>query len=116
MNVKFYDLEMYGKTYKVYLRKGHYLSNNTIAVEIVAVDSDGFEEIFGSLTRNIACDYRLANDTMQFIDTNNLGNGIANWLVKNNIAKPTGRAWPSGHCIYLLYEFTKESLSGMRGM
>lgn len=116
MKVKFYELKMYDETYKVYLAKGKYTNNKTIAVEIIAVDSEGFEEPFASLTRNIPCDCGLANDTMQFIDTNNLGNGIINWLVKNNIAKPTGLAWPSGFCMYFLYEFTKESLAGMRDM
>lgn len=116
MSVKFYNLEMYGEKYKVYLSKGKYLNNNTIAVDIIVVDSDGFEEPFDSLTTNISCEYGLANDTTQFIDANNLGKDILNWLVKNNIAKPTGRAWPSGYCIYLLYEFTKEALAGMAKM
>lgn len=116
MKVKFYNLEMYGETYKVYLAKGNYPNNGTIAVEIIAVDSEGFEEPFASLTRNIPCDFGLANDTMQFIDTNNLGNDIIKWLAKNNITRPTGLAWPSGFCMYPLYEFTKEALAGMRDM
>lgn len=116
MKVKFYNLEMYGKTYVVYLSKGKYLNNKTIAVEIIAIDSDGREEPFASLTRNIPCEYGLANDTMQFIDTNNLGDDIINWLVKNNIAKFTGLGWPSGYVVYPLYEFTEESLAGMRNI
>lgn len=116
MKVKFYDLELYGKTYKVFLAKGNYSNNGTIAVEIISFDDDGFEEPFAALTRNIPCDYGLANDTMQFIDTNNLGNDIGNWLVKNNIARPTGLAWPSGYCLYLLYEFSNEALLGMRNI
>ena len=116
MKVKFYELKMYDETYKVYLAKGKYANNKTIAVEIIAVDSEGFEEPFASLTRNIPCDYGLANDTMQFIDTNNLGNGIINWLVKNNIARFTGLGLPSGYCMYPLYEFKKEALEGMGDM
>jgi hypothetical protein len=116
MKVKFYELEMYGETYKVYLAKGNYSNNGSIAVEIIAVDSEGFEEPFASLTRNIPCEYGLANDAMQFIDTNNLGDDIANWLVKNNIAKFTGLGWPSGYRMYPLYEFKNEALAGMRDM
>jgi hypothetical protein len=78
MKVKFYDLELHGKTYKVFLAKRNYSNNGTIAVDIISVDDNGIEAPFAVLTRNIPCDYGLANNTMQFIDTNNLGNDIGN--------------------------------------
>ena len=46
----------------------------------------------------------LQNDTMAFVDENNLP-GIGAWLKKHRIAKPLGFIQRSGFCSYELFSF-----------
>ena len=43
----------------------------------------------------------------QFIDTNNNGNNILDWLEENNFGKRTGRFGESGFCEYPEFDFYK---------
>ena len=113
-NVKVYELEFYGTKYNVVLAKGSYIVNDTLAVLMyISTPKGKIKEDFGDLTQNIGESTLLADDTRQFIDTNNLGNDIVKWLVKNKIAKKTDIVGFSGYCQYPMVEFTKEALDGM---
>lgn len=45
-----------------------------------------------------------------YVDTNNNGESIRNWIEKNRLGKPTGRLECSGFCVYPEYEFDLERL------
>ena len=39
-------------------------------------------------------------DNNAFVDTNNLGNEIVDWIIENDLGELTGRIGTSGYCIY----------------
>lgn len=110
---KTYELNMYGKTYKIALRKTTYRNNNTLAIAMVCIDKKGREEPFAMLTVNIDDSDVLANNTMAFIDTNNLSDEIVNWLVKNEIGTRMVYIGHSGFCSYPFFAFDEEVLANM---
>lgn len=112
--MKIYELTMYGETYKIALMKGTYSSNETLAVEMVVVNDKGeMVEPWNMLTVNIDSSNVLANDKRAFIDTNNNGEEIIQWLEENKIATSKGVYGQSGWCSYPLYEFNGQVLNEM---
>ena len=112
---KVYKLNFYGETYNIVLAKDTYANNGTLAVFMYCSTPKGkIKEPFGDLTTNIFDSDLFANDTdSQFVDTNNMGKAIIDWLVENNIATRTNIIGGSGWCEYPLVKFTKEALEGM---
>lgn len=100
------------KNRKIRLGKATYNSNNTLAVVMLYTNEWG-EEDEEVITTNIDDSDILADDTQAFVDTNNMGNGIVQWLVKNKIAIKTPFFGCSGYCKYPLMIFTKEALDNM---
>ena len=84
---------------EVCLRYETYRNNGTLAVEMDTVEDGDSRAV---ITVNLNCP--LQNDTMAFVDENNLP-GIGAWLKKNRIAKPLGYVQRSGFCTYELYSF-----------
>ena len=114
--MKIYELNFYGKKYHIVMQKGTYHSNGTLAIEMIEVSPKGrrIRDYFGMLTVNIADSDVMANDKRAFIDTNNNGEEIAQWLIDNKIAYPTGFIGFSGFCTYPLFEFDKSVLDEMK--
>ena len=52
-------------------------------------------------------DERLTDLNCFFVDTNNCGNWVTDFLEKNNIAVPTGEVGFSGYCVYPEYKLTE---------
>ena len=105
MEKKTYEIELYGRTWKLDLRKGKYMTNDDLAIE--AFSENG--ESFATLTVNLGWPLP---DNCAFIDTNN--NGWAEkFLIENKIAKRDGPCASSGYCSYPLFVFNKEVLAGM---
>lgn len=102
---------MYEQDFVVKLVKSTYRNNDTLYVGLVSISEEG-EEPFCALTVNIGeeWDINLASDTSQYIDTNNLGTEIVDWLVKNKIGEKTPFMGRSGYCSYPLMYFTKSAL------
>lgn len=112
--MKIYELEFYGKKYHIALQKGAYQSNGTLAVQMLEVTPKGkVKDYFGMLTVNIHDSDVMANDSMAFIDTNNNGIEIIQWLTKNNIATHTQLMGYSGFCAYPLFMFNESVLNEM---
>ncbi len=109
-----YELEMYGNTYDIILRRGSYSTNKTLAIAMICVDKSGFEEPYATLTVNIDDSDVLANKTRAFVDTNNLGEKILTWIVDNKLGKHTGYRGCSGFCSYPLVEFDENVIKNMR--
>lgn len=107
---KFYDLNTpLGTTEKVYLKKHEYLVDKTLAVSAICEN----EEPWTVVTVNIG--EKPLNEKCAFVKDYSENKGIANFLVENKIAKPTGRVFPSGFDPFIVmipeYEFDLSKLS-----
>ena len=111
--MKVYDYNAYGNNYKAFLEKGNYTSNGTLAIQMY-VEEEGFAMPWAMLTVNLTD--KGATKDKAYIDTNNLGIEILEWLEVNGIATNTGKIGFSGFCVYPLYQFNKEVLDTMETM
>lgn len=77
-------------------RLDRYAENNNLYVGMIT-HADGYPEPYSDLTVNLSvkCDENCA-----FIDTNNNGDRIVEWLITNKLATLTGRVRQSGFCVY----------------
>jgi len=114
--MKTYKLQKYGNTYEIALLKGAYGNNGTLAIEMYLVENGELTEPWNMLTVNIGDSDFMANETMAFVDTNNNGKDIIQWLVKNKIAKKTPFIGQSGFCTYPLVSFNSQLLQEMEEM
>lgn len=83
-----------------------YLENNNLYVGMIT-HRDGYPEPYADLTVNLSV--KCAEDCA-FIDTNNCGRSIFEWLVLNELATPTGRFQQSGFCVYPEMKFNMDKL------
>jgi hypothetical protein len=100
---------IFGKSIPVTFRKSTYLDYNNLYIGLVSWE-DGYPEPWGDLTVNLGIPLE---PNCSFIDTNNCGDGVIDWLIENNIGIPTGRAARSGFCIYPEIQFNKEFLENI---
>lgn len=84
------------KGQKVYLQKGEYRNNDTLAVLMFKEDG----ELYGNVTVNL--NHPLQSDTLAFLDENNLP-GIGKWITKKKLGIFMGVNARSGFCTYPLY-------------
>lgn len=99
-------LNAYEKEHKISFELATYAENGNLFVGLITHD-EGYPEPWGDLTVNLSVECK-ANRA--FIDTNNNGNEIINWLTTNNLGKLTGRMEMSGWCLYPEFEFDMNEL------
>lgn len=99
-------LNKYGTERPMSFTLDSYVDNGNLYVGLVTHE-EGYPEPWSDLTVNlgIKCKANCA-----FIDTNNNGDEIAGWLIRNRIAYPTGRMKASGFCVYPEFEFNMGTL------
>ena len=73
-----------------------YATNGATAVDLIWVSETGIEP-WNNLTINLD-GYPPKHHA--YIDTNNNGNEIVEWLISNHLAEPTGLFRQSGFCVY----------------
>lgn len=98
-------LNAWGKEHQITLDLSNYVDNNNLFVGLVCWEDIGkgeYPEPWSDLTVNlgIKCAPNCA-----FIDTNDNGKEIINWLIANKLGMPTGRVAQSGFCTYPEFEF-----------
>ena len=93
------------KTFPVWL-KVRYYSNGNLAIVLYYINGD-IIDIWTVVTANLGF---LCDKNCSYIDTNNNGEEIRDWLVQNKLATPTRRSDRSGYCTYPIYEFDPEVL------
>lgn len=99
-----------GKTYPVTLNFTKYTNNQTLAVQLIEAQApwSPFATITVNLPEsNFGVDLR-KDKKYAFVDTNN-NPWVEEFLLDNEIAKPTGITGQSGFCSYPLYEFNKDA-------
>lgn len=94
----------FGK-FNLTLRAEKYMNNDTLAVAADNVDDD---DVFGILTVNL--NHPLQDGTHAFVDTNNYGKAIMDFLRDNRIAKYAGTIAQNGFCTYPLFKFNLKTL------
>lgn len=100
---------MYFNGYEVELQKTEYMNNNRLAVQMNCFSNYG-KEPYGMLTVNLP-EEEISDEFCAFINFNTiycLPNEIEDFLVKNNIAIPTGNYAVSGYCLYPEFRFNME--------
>ena len=105
-------LERYGKKHPVSFEKANYAENKNLYVGLTTW-IEGWPEPWSNLTVNLSVK---CADNRAFIDTNNNGDDIIDWLVANDLGKPTGRERVSGWCIYPEFEFNMDKLNELCGV
>lgn len=103
-------IDRYGGAYQVSFTRSIYADNGNLAILMYTMDPEyGFLEPFATMTVNID----LLPEGYATIDTNNLGDGIVDWLTIQGIAEPTGDYLPSGFCVYPIVKFNEEWLASV---
>lgn len=103
--MKTFDLNKFGTVYPIQLNVSTYLDGN-LAITMT-VWKDNIPESWGVLTVNLQ---GIREKDCAFIDTNNNGNDILAWIIRNGLGIPTGRVQQSGFCTYPEFHFRPEVL------
>ena len=102
------NLKKYGKNHPMTFHLANYANNGSLYVGLVT-NEEGYPEPWSNLTVNLdrSC---LCKPNCAFIDTNNNGDEIIDWLEENGFGKETGRVEFSGWCCYPEFKFNMEVL------
>ena len=103
--MKIFDFEKDGTAYRMKLDIRTY-SNGNLALAMHIHTDDGWEP-WNILTVNLG--FLLEKDTA-YIDTNNNGESVLAWIIRNKLAVPTGKTARSGYCTYPQYRFRESAL------
>jgi hypothetical protein len=99
-------LKAYGKDHPISFELANYAENGNLFVGMIT-HNEGYPEPWGDLTVNLSVK---CTSNRAYIDTNNNGSEIINWLVQNNLGYATGRLMNSGWCTYTEFEFNMDNL------
>lgn len=99
-------LNMWGKTYQISFHLANYANNNNLYIGLILHGEDGLEP-WSDLTVNL--DSILPPDRA-YVDHNNNGKEIMEWLIDNELAFPTFATKISGFCEYLEFVFNMPEL------
>lgn len=88
-------------------RLSNYAENGNLYVGMIT-HADGYPEPYSDLTVNLSVK---CAENCAFIDINNNGDRIVEWLITNKLATLTGRIQPSGFCVYPEMKFDMVELA-----
>ena len=93
------------------LLRGQYVRGN---LALVLRDQDDLSP-YATLTVNLGTGDGL-EPYQAYVDTNNLGSDIIDWIEENEIGTPTGKRKKSGFCVYPLVEFNKTLVDSLESI
>ena len=96
----------WGKVHDISFRLATYSENGNLYVGMISHD-EGYAEPWSDLTVNLSVKCK---PNCAYIDTNNNGEEIIDWLCSYGLATETGMMKISGWCIYPQIEFNMEKL------
>lgn len=102
------NLKKYGKNHPMTFELNNYMDNGTLYVGLIT-NEEGYPEPWQNLTVNLDAS-RWCKPNCAYIDTNNNGDEIIDWLEKNGLGKATERIAASGWCFYPEFEFDMKAL------
>ena len=106
METKTLILKRWGVNHPMTFTKANYNNNNNLYVGLLT-NIEGYPEPWSDLTVNLGVE---CADNCAFIDVNNNGDDIIDWLCENNLGKLTGSIYMNGFCIYPEFEFNMDRL------
>lgn len=98
--------DLYFEEHKISFDIDKYSYTNNLYVGMICWDNE-YPEPWGDLTVNLDCE---CDENCSYIDTNDNGNDIVDWLIENNLGELTGRKESSGFCTYPEFRFNIEEL------
>jgi hypothetical protein len=104
-------LTAWGKEHEITLDISHYANNDNLYIGLVCWEDIGngeYPEPWSDLTVNL--DIR-CRPNCAFIDINDNGKEIIDWLMANKLGTPTGRVAHSGFCAYPEFEFNMNEVN-----
>lgn len=104
--MKTLTLHKYGKDHPLTFIVDSYLQNGNLYVGLITHE-EGYPEPWSNLTVNFGAKCK---ENCAFIDINNNGREIIDWLVENNLGSLTEYVMPSGFCEYPEFEFNMDVL------
>ena len=99
------------KNKKAYLAIDRYAEGDTLAVLLLVEDPESGEIMDDVITVNFAPEVFPSDEHCAFVDVNNMGEDICQWLVDNRIAYKTAVTVESGMCTYPEYRFSELEIS-----
>lgn len=99
-------LYKYGKEHPITFHLDSYLQNGNLYVGLITHE-EGYPEPWSDLTVNLGVKCK---ENCAFIDINNNGREIIDWLVDNGLGVLTEYIMPSGFCEYPEFEFNMDKL------
>lgn len=102
------NYKKYGKNHPMTFQLANYADNGSLYVGLITHE-EGYPEPWSNLTVNLNESVR-CKPNCAYIDTNNNGDMILDWLETNGLGKQTGRIAVSGWCVYPEFEFNMEEL------
>ena len=102
------NLKKYGKDHPMTFELANYADNASLYVGLLT-NEEGYPEPWQNLTVNLPAS-RFCKPNCAYIDTNNNGDEIIDWLETNGLGKETGRIAASGWCFYPEFEFDMYAL------
>ena len=79
-------------------KENYYVNNNTLAIQAIVIDEEGFEDDYGTVSVNLEFG-RIEADNEFYADTNNTSVLISK-MVKAKLIEDLGETCSSGFCIY----------------
>ena len=104
--MKTLTLNAWGKSHKISFHLANYADNGNLYIGMLIHD-DKYPEPWGDLTVNLG--FKLPSDRA-YVDSNNNGREILNWLIDNELAIPTFATKRSGFCEYPEFIFNMPKL------
>lgn len=100
-------LTRWDRTYEIEVYRTTYLHGGGLAITLDYYEFECWLP-FGVLTVNLE-DYPTAGNNA-FVDTNNFGPEIIDWIIENDLGTLTGRIGYSGYCEYPEVEFNVDKI------
>jgi hypothetical protein len=100
------NLTKYGTTHPMSFELANYTENGNLYVGLLTHE-EGYPAPWQNLTVNLSVK---CAENRAYIDTNNNGDEIIEWLEENKLGHFTGNLMPSGFCIYPEFEFDMDEL------
>ena len=102
------NMKKYGKNHPMTFQISNYANNGSLYVGLIT-NEEGYPAPWSNLTVNLAESSR-CKANCAYIDTNNNGTMVLDWLEDNGFGKRTGNIAFSGWCMYSEFEFNMDEL------
>ena len=101
-------LSDWGEDYEIALVATEYVGGN-LAIAMEHYDNEAQQLMpYATLTVNLVNE--VCEENCAFVDVNNLGPGILEWISTNKLGAPTGRYGKSGFCVYPEIKFNMDEV------